>query len=407
MLTKEPRHGSARFSNATPGATGDSKVGHAENVGRGERWETRARATHVPAIAHRRLALFAAAPNEDQGAGTVLDPSRQPRSLAGVTHLRELAEALPTGDRRALARAITLVESRRDSDADAAEQLLTALLPGTGNSLRIGITGAPGVGKSTFIEALGLQLCNAGHKVAVLAVDPSSSRTGGSILGDKTRMPELSRHANAFIRPSPGGETLGGVAARTREAMLLCEAAGHNIVLIETIGTGQSEVAVHSMVDYFLLLLSPAAGDELQGIKRGVMELADGVLVHKADGDLAPAADRAAQQCLLAMRVLHAGEGEPPAVLLGSSVTGKGLPELWQTIERQLTARRADGRFAERRAHQAGEWLESAVRERLLAEFLAEPAVQQAMATAHEQVARGTLLPTAAARRLLAMRRSP
>jgi LAO/AO transport system kinase len=320
--------------------------------------------------------------------------------------IRELAAALPTGDRRALARAITLVESRRDSDMDAAERLLDAVLPATGKSLRIGITGAPGVGKSTLIEALGLKLCNDGYKVAVLAVDPSSSRTGGSILGDKTRMTELSRHHNAFIRPSPGGETLGGVAARTREAMLLCEAAGHDIVLVETIGTGQSEVAVHAMVDYFLLMLSPAAGDELQGIKRGVMELADGVLVHKADGDLAPAADRAAQQCMLAMRVLHAGEGEPPTVLLGSSVTGKGLTELWQAIEQQLATRRAEGRFAARRAQQAGEWLEIAVRERLLAEFLAEPSVAEAMAAAHAEVARGALLPTTAARRLLAMRRS-
>ncbi len=313
-----------------------------------------------------------------------------------------LATAIRAGDRAALARGITLVESRREADVAAAEALLQDLLPHTGAALRLGITGAPGVGKSTLIEALGLRLCANGHRVAVLAVDPSSAVTGGSILGDKTRMTELSREPRAFIRPSPGGETLGGVAARTREAMLLCEAAGHDVVLVETIGTGQSEVAVHGMVDFFLLLLSPAAGDELQGIKRGVMELADGVLVHKADGDLAAAADRAAQQCLLAMRVLHAGEAEPPPVIVGSSLTGRGLDELWQAIARLLTARRADGRFAARRAHQAGEWLDAAVRDALLARFLADPATAQALAEARGAVERGELLASAAARRILA-----
>ncbi|HEX5053213.1 MAG TPA: methylmalonyl Co-A mutase-associated GTPase MeaB [Planctomycetota bacterium] len=321
--------------------------------------------------------------------------------------MQALAASIRAGDRPALARGITLVESRRANDTAAAEELLQELLPHTGGSVRIGITGAPGVGKSTFIEALGLRLCTAGHRVAVLAVDPSSTVSGGSILGDKTRMNELSRQPNAFIRPSPGGGTLGGVAARTREAMLLCEAAGHDTVLVETIGTGQSEVAVHGMVDFFLLLLSPAAGDELQGIKRGVMELADGVLVHKADGDLAAAADRAAQQCLLAMRVLHAGDGEPPPVLLGSSVTGRGLDELWQAIDRWVAARRGSGAFAARRADQAGDWLDETVREQLLAEFLGEPAVARAMAEARERVARGELLPGAAARRLLALRHRP
>ena len=318
----------------------------------------------------------------------------------------DLAQAIRSGDRAALARGITLVESLRPADTAAAEGLLQALLPHTGRSRRIGITGAPGVGKSTLIETLGLRLCTQGHRVAVLAVDPSSAVTGGSILGDKTRMTELSRHPGAFIRPSPGGDTLGGVAARTREAMLLCEAAGFDTVLVETIGTGQSEVAVHGMVDFFLVLLSPAAGDELQGIKRGVMELADGVLVHKADGDLAPAADRAAQQCLLAMRVLHAGEAAPPPVVVGSSVTGRGLDELLQAVETHLAAARADGRFAARRARQAGEWLEQTVRERLLAEFLGDPAIAAAMTKAKVDVADGTALPGAAARALLAMRGS-
>jgi LAO/AO transport system kinase len=323
-----------------------------------------------------------------------------------VIATQALAAAIRGGDTAALARGITLVESRNAADVATAEELLQTLLPHTGASLRIGITGAPGVGKSTLIETLGLRLCGAGKRVAVLAVDPSSSVTGGSILGDKTRMTELSRHPNAFIRPSPGGSTQGGVAARTREAMLLCEAAGYGVVFVETIGTGQGEVAVHGMVDFFLLLLSPAAGDELQGIKRGVMELADGVLVHKADGDLGPAADRAAQQCLLALRVLRGGEGEPPPIVLGSSVTGRGLDELWHAIEQRISSRRQSGAFAANRTQQAGEWLDAAVRERLLAEFFGDTAIAQAMAMARQQVARGELLPSAAARRLLALRKT-
>ena len=242
--------------------------------------------------------------------------------------LEQTAQALRNGDRQALARAITLVESRREADRSQAEALLREVLPHTGKALRLGLTGAPGVGKSSLIEALGTRLCNRGHRVAVLAVDPSSAVTGGSILGDKTRMHELARQPHAFIRPSPGGDTLGGVAAHTREALLLCEAAGFDVVLVETIGTGQSETAVAGMVDFFLLMLSPAAGDELQGIKRGVMELCDGILVHKADGDLAAAADRAAQQVLLALRVLRAGEADKPTVLVGSSLTGKGIDEI-------------------------------------------------------------------------------
>jgi LAO/AO transport system kinase len=324
-----------------------------------------------------------------------------------VVSTNELATAIRAGDRKALARGITLVESRREPDVAAAEALLQELLPHTGNATRIGITGAPGVGKSTLIETLGLRLCTRGRRVAVLAIDPSSAVTGGSILGDKTRMNELSRHANAFIRPSPGGDASGGVAAKTREAMLLCEAAGHDTVLIETIGTGQSEVAVHGMVDFFLLLLSPAAGDELQGIKRGVMELADGVLVHKADGDLAAAAERAAQQCLLAMRVLHSGEASTPPVVVGSSVTGAGLDDLWRAIENRVARARADGSFATRRQRQAGDWLEQTVRERLLSDFLGDPRVAAAMRQAKDDVARGVKLPGAAARALLAMRSPP
>lgn len=320
-----------------------------------------------------------------------------------MTSPAELAAAIRSGDRTALARGITLVESRRQADVDTADELLRILLPDTGKGFRVGITGAPGVGKSTLIEALGLRLCERGHRVAVLAIDPSSQRSGGSILGDKTRMTELSRRSEAFIRPSPGGDTLGGTAAHTREAMLLCEAAGFDIVLVETIGTGQSEVAAHSMVDFFLVLLSPAAGDELQGIKRGVMELADGVLVHKADGDLMPAADRTAQQCLLAMRVLHSGDSEPPPVLIGSAVTGRGLDELWQAIAQRLQTARQNGALVARRARQASEWLEQAVRERLLAAVLAEPTIAAALASARADVAAGKRLASRAAADVVAL----
>jgi LAO/AO transport system kinase len=321
-----------------------------------------------------------------------------------VTSIASLANAIQSGDRQALARAITLVESRRDDDRVRAEALLRSLLPNTGNALRLGITGAPGIGKSTLIEVLGMRLCARGHKVAVLAVDPSSTITGGSILGDKTRMQDLARHPSAFIRPSPGGATLGGVAASTREAMLLCEAAGFDIVLVETIGTGQSETAVAGMVDFFLLLLSPAAGDELQGIKRGVMELCDGILVHKADGDLAAAADRAAQQVLLALHVLHAGSTQKPPVVVGSSATGKGIDELWQAIAQQVATARANGSLQQRREQQQQQWLDATLRQYLLDAFFADPRVQAALPALRAAVAEGRELPPAAARSLLALR---
>ena len=316
----------------------------------------------------------------------------------------DLATAVRAGDRQALARAITLVESRSAADRPAAERLLHTLLPHTGGALRLGITGAPGVGKSTLIEALGTRLCARGRKVAVLAVDPSSAVTGGSILGDKTRMSGLARAPNAFIRPQPGGDASGGIAAATREALLCCEAAGFDVAIVETIGTGQSETAVASMVDFFLLMLSPAAGDELQGIKRGAMELCDGILVHKADGDLAAAADRAAQQCMLALRVLRAGEPDPPPVMLGSSATGRGLDELWQAIERRIAASRASGAFAKRREQQRAGWLDAVLRQQLLAAFAADPRVQAALPAARAAVAAGRELPSAAAARLLALR---
>jgi LAO/AO transport system kinase len=313
----------------------------------------------------------------------------------------ELAAAVLAGDRLALARAITLVESRRPADRPAAETLLTELLPHTGRSVRIGITGAPGVGKSTLIERLGLDLCAKGHRTAVFAVDPSSMRSGGSILGDKTRMVELSRHPQAFVRPSPGGDTLGGVAAHTREALLVGEAAGFDVVLVETIGTGQSETAVHGMVDAFLLLLSPAAGDELQGIKRGVMELADLVLVHKADGELAAEAQRAAEQCRMGLHILHGTGSQVPPVLVASSRTGTGIAELWTALRTWLEGERGSGRFTVRRSAQQVAWLESALREQLVAAFFGAAGHAAALAEARSQVQQGRLLPSAAARQLV------
>ena len=315
--------------------------------------------------------------------------------------VEELARGVRAGEVALLARAITLVESEHPKHAAHAQRLLTELLPATGGAVRVGISGVPGAGKSTFIDALGTMLTAAGKRVAVLAVDPSSRVSGGSILGDKTRMDRLSRHPRAFIRPSPGGGTLGGVASKTQEAMLACEAAGYDVVLVETIGTGQSEVAVHGMVDLFLVLLSPASGDELQGIKRGVMELADCVLIHKADGDLLPAANRAAQQCLLAMHVLHSGETAPPPVVVGSSVTGDGVEALWQTMVERVEADRKSGAFDERRKRQAVSWLERTVRDELLERFLAGPEITAQMEQARARVAAGDEVVTAAARRLL------
>jgi LAO/AO transport system kinase len=316
----------------------------------------------------------------------------------------DLATALRAGDRQALATAITLVESLRADDEPRAEALLQELLPHTGSALRIGVTGAPGVGKSTLIETIGTRLCARDRRVAVLAIDPSSTVTGGSILGDKTRMTALAREPNAFIRPSPGRGMPGGVGSRTREAILLCEAAGFGVVLVETVGTGQAETEVATMVDLVLLLLSPAGGDELQGIKRGVMELCDVVVVHKADGELVAAADRAAQQCLQALRVLRAGDPEPVPVLAVSSLTGAGIEELWQAIEDRAQARRQSGELERRRTRQAEQWLEAAMRDRLLAALYGEARVQQVLPGLRAEVAAGRLLPTAAARRLIGLR---
>jgi LAO/AO transport system kinase len=301
---------------------------------------------------------------------------------------------MPLTDRRELARAITLVESTRADHRAEAVALLDEVLPETGGSTRVGITGQPGAGKSTFIEALGLHLVDAGHKVAVLAVDPSSTRSGGSILGDKTRMGELAKRPEAFIRPSPSGGTVGGVARRTREALLLCEAAGHDVVIVETVGSGQSDVAVAEMVDVFVLLVPPAGGDELQGIKRGIMELADVLVVTKADGDLVAAANRTAADHRHAVHLLHA---EPPPVVTASSVSGEGIAETWDAIQQV----RAGVDLDAVRSGQARSWLWDEVRETLLDELRTNPEVADLAPELEARVIAGEVSPAAAAQQLL------
>jgi LAO/AO transport system kinase len=312
-----------------------------------------------------------------------------------------LGEAITSGDRRALARAITLVESTREDHRATAGELIDELLPRTGRAVRVGVSGAPGSGKSTLIEALGLHAAERDHRVAVLAVDPSSRRTGGSILGDKTRMAELGRHPNAFIRPSPSSGTLGGVARRTREAMLLCEAAGFDLVLVETVGVGQSEVAVADLVDLFLLVASPAGGDELQGVKRGIMELADLIVVNKADGDLEAAAQRAAADLRHAVHLLRPKRpGWDVGVATCSALSGAGLPELWSQIEAAHERLRAAG-LAELRASQSTAWMWSEVTDTLLDRLRTNPGVRKLVPELERSVAAGELAPTVAAQRLL------
>jgi LAO/AO transport system kinase len=312
-----------------------------------------------------------------------------------------LAEAVAGGDRRALAQAITLVESTRAEDRPGADALLERLLPRTGKSIRLGISGAPGVGKSTFIETFGLHALKQGHRLAVLAVDPSSRIGGGSILGDKTRMAELAADPRAFIRPSPAGQTLGGVARRSREALLLCEAAGHDVVLVETVGVGQSETAVADMTDMFLLLLQPGGGDELQGIKRGIVELADLILVNKADGDMMEAAGRTAADYQHALRLLRpATAGWQPEVLRCSALTGAGIPEVWNKVEafRKAVGSKA---IAERRARQARAWLRAELADSLMDAIARHPDLARRLPALEAKVAAGSATPGAAARSLL------
>jgi LAO/AO transport system kinase len=314
----------------------------------------------------------------------------------------DLAARLREGDRRALARGITLVESTRPDHRERAAELVDAVLDRTGAAVRLGISGPPGVGKSTFIEAFGTHLTGRGHKVAVLAVDPSSSRSGGSILGDKTRMERLARDPDAFIRPSPAGGSLGGVARRTREAMLLCEAAGFDVVLIETVGVGQSELAVADLVDLFVLLASPTGGDDLQGIKRGIMELADLVVVTKADGDLLRSANHACADIRHALMLLRPKHRDvTPKALLASSVTGDGVAEVWDAVTADHEVLRSTGALDRLRAAQARSWLWSEVQATLIDRLTADPDVRRQLPDVEARVEAGELSPVAAARRLL------
>lgn len=307
-------------------------------------------------------------------------------------------------DRQSLARAITLIESTRDDHQREARELLHSILPHTGKSLRLGISGVPGVGKSTFIEAFGLHAIKQGHKVAVLAIDPSSSKTGGSILGDKTRMAQLSQHEDAFIRPSPTSGILGGVARRTREAMLLCEAAGYDVIIVETVGVGQSETDVADMVDMFLLLLLPGSGDELQGIKKGIVELADLIVVNKADGELKPQALRVQSDYTAALRMLtpHGAAWQPKA-LAASALEGSGIGEIWQATQEYQTLMEQNGLLSRKREKQAVCWMWHELREQLLGSFHKNPQIASALPALEQQVREQKLAPTDAAMQLIAL----
>ncbi len=305
------------------------------------------------------------------------------------------------GDRSILARAITLIESNTPAHFETAQQVLTRLLPHTGGSLRIGITGIPGAGKSTFIETLGLRLIKQDQQIAVLAIDPTSTISGGSILGDKTRMERLARDPKTFIRPSPSRGTLGGVAYKTRETILVCEAAGFDVIFVETVGTGQSEVTVRSMVDFFLLLLITGSGDELQGIKKGVVELADTIAINKADGDNITRARAARAELSHTLHYLTlATDDWYTRVLTCSSLTGDGILEIWTTIKEFETKTKTSGTFAIRRRDQTREWLRSIIEERLKAYFFANPTVQTMLPTIEQQVMNDELSVTEAAQRL-------
>jgi LAO/AO transport system kinase len=314
--------------------------------------------------------------------------------------VREYAKGVLDGSRTVLARAITLVESTKPAHRELAQQLLVELLPRAGGAHRVGITGVPGAGKSTFIEALGTSLTAAGRRVAVLAVDPSSSRSGGSILGDKTRMARLAVDDHAFVRPSPTSGTLGGVARATRESIVLVEAAGYDVVLVETVGVGQSEIAVANMVDCFLLLALARTGDQLQGIKKGVLELADVVAVNKADGPHEPDARKAARELTGALRLLRGPEAAPK-VLTCSGLTGAGLDVVWETVRSHRASLESSGELAERRRQQQVDWTWSMVRDQLLASLHGSPAVRQLAPDLERQVRAGELTATLAADQIL------
>jgi LAO/AO transport system kinase len=317
-------------------------------------------------------------------------------------------DLLRNGDRRTLAKAITLSESTLDSHRSEAQDILEQVLPETGNSIRIGITGVPGVGKSTFIESFGLHLIQQDKKVAVLAVDPSSPIAGGSILGDKTRMAELSRNSQAFIRPSPTGGALGGVAQKTRETMLLCEAAGYDVVLIETVGVGQSEYEVAGMVDFFLVLMLPNAGDELQGLKKGIMELADALVINKADGDALNQAEQTRQHYQNALQLMRHAAFWTPGVMTCSARENLAIDDVWQMVcDYQSAAIGHVGidtnSFQEKRARQSKKWMQHLLHQMLDLELKGNPGVRKEMPSLEQQVVAGKITPFAAAKKLIDM----
>lgn len=316
--------------------------------------------------------------------------------------LQEYKAGVLAGDRNRLSQAITLVESTLESDLSLASDLVQEILPYTGKSIRIGITGVPGVGKSTFIEAFGKMLLESGKSLAVLAVDPSSRKTRGSILGDKTRMEKLAADKRAFIRPSPAGTTLGGVSLRTREAMLLCEAAGYDVILIETVGVGQSETAVKNMVDFFLLLMLAGAGDELQGIKKGIMEMADALVIHKADGENKAIANKTRSTYSNALHLFPVAQNNwPTPVLTASSVTGEGLKEVWDTIQKFKHQMKQTGHWGVNRAQQRLNWLDENLQFLLGKFFLQHAEVQKKMEESRIRVENGELSPLTLARDLI------
>ena len=316
--------------------------------------------------------------------------------------VEEYVAGVLNNDRTILAQAITLVESNAAKHMDIAQQVLNKLLPHVGKSIRIGITGVPGAGKSTFIEAFGTFLCEKGHRVAVLAVDPSSSITGGSILGDKTRMETLARHPRAFIRPSPSGGALGGVHRKTRETMMLCEAAGYDIILVETVGVGQSEFVVRGMVDFFLMLVLTGAGDELQGMKRGIMELTDAIVINKADGDNKPKALAAQKEYNQFLHYLRpATPGWETKAYTCSALLGEGIEEIWNVIEKFVETTKQSGVFDMRRRHQQKDWIYSMIKDYLETSFFSHPAVKEKLPVIENKVISGTQSVTSAVRELI------
>ncbi len=326
------------------------------------------------------------------------------RDRPAIPDLTDLGRGIRARERAVIARAITLIESRRSDHQKAARRLVQELLPLTGKAIRVGITGAPGVGKSTTIDALGTFLTSKGHKVAVLAVDPSSTRSGGSILADKTRMPRLSSDADAFVRPSPSSGTLGGVAAKTRESMLICEAAGYDVVLVETIGTGQSETIVADMTDFFLVLMLPGAGDELQGLKKGVIEIADMLAINKADGDNIKRAQAAAAEYRAALHILNPRSRTwSPPVVTYSALTGAGITELWDSILDHRQRMTNSGEIEARRREQQVKWMWAMLEERVFARLKSNPALRAKLPRIEAAVAAGRMSPAIAVEEIVSL----